>query len=121
MSIAIFHRVLEAPDPLFAEEMHRARFDEVCAWLSAWFNVLPLDEAVKRLKQGALPDRALAITFDDGYADNHDIALPVLKAHGLCATFFVATDFLDGGRMWNDTVIESVRGCTAHTDRKSVV
>lgn len=113
LSIAIFHRVLAEPDPIFPEEMHRARFDEVCAWLAAWFNVLPLDEAVKRLKQGALPGRALAITFDDGYADNHDIALPVLKAHGLCATFFVATDFLDGGRMWNDTVIESVRGCAA--------
>ena len=115
LSIAIFHRVLGAPDPVFPEELHRARFNEICAWLSAWFNVLPLDEAVARLKQCALPDRALAITFDDGYADNHDIALPVLKAHGLCATFFVATGFLDGGRMWNDTVIESVRGCAAPT------
>jgi len=95
--------------------MDRERFDSVCAWLSTWFNVLALDEAVARLQRGALPERALAITFDDGYADNHDIALPVLQAHGLCATFFVATGFLDGGRMWNDTVIESVRGCTQPT------
>jgi peptidoglycan/xylan/chitin deacetylase (PgdA/CDA1 family) len=53
----------------------------------------------------------MAITFDDGYADNHDVALPVLRKHGLTATFFVATGFLDGGRMWNDSVIEALRRC----------
>jgi peptidoglycan/xylan/chitin deacetylase (PgdA/CDA1 family) len=31
----------------------------------------------------------------------------------LCATFFIATGFLDGGRMWNDSVIESVRRCAS--------
>lgn len=113
LSIVIFHRVLPVPDPLFPEEVDRERFNEICTWLSAWFNVLALDEAVVRLQAGTLPVRALAITFDDGYADNHDVAMPLLKAHGLCATFFVATSFLDGGRMWNDTVVESVRGCTA--------
>ena len=113
LSVVIFHRVHLVPDPLFPEEVDCDRFNEICAWLSAWFNVLPLDEAVARLLAGSLPVRALAITFDDGYADNHDVAMPVLKAHGLCATFFVATSFLDGGRMWNDTVVESVRGCTA--------
>ena len=51
----------------------------------------------------------MAITFDDGYADNHDVAMPILRRHGLCATFFIATGFLDGGRMWNDTVIECLR------------
>jgi len=58
-----------------------------------------------------LPARAAAITFDDGYADNHEVALPILLRHGLKATFFIATGFLDGGRMWNDTVVESVRRC----------
>ena len=111
LSIAIFHRVRPEPDPLFPGEVTREHFDAVCGWLAAWFNVLPLDEAVERLTAGALPARALAITFDDGYADNHEIALPVLQAHGLCATFFVATGFLDGGRMWNDSVIESLRRC----------
>ncbi len=115
LSIAIFHRVLPAPDPLFPDEIDRVRFDEICAWLSVWFNVMPLGGAVARLQAGSLPDRALAITFDDGYADNHDIALPVLKSHGLTATFFVATGFVDGGRMWNDTVVESLRGCKSPT------
>jgi peptidoglycan/xylan/chitin deacetylase (PgdA/CDA1 family) len=109
LSILIFHRVLPQVDPLFPQEMDAQRFDVLCGWLAAWFNVLPLDQAVRRLKEGSLPQRALAITFDDGYADNHDVAMPILKKHGLCATFFIATGFLDGGRMWNDTVIESVR------------
>jgi peptidoglycan/xylan/chitin deacetylase (PgdA/CDA1 family) len=113
LSILIFHRVLPEPDPLFPGEMTRERFDRVLAWVKSWFNVLPLDEAAARLQQGRLPARALALTFDDGYADNRVVAAPLLQQHGLPCTFFVATGFLDGGRMWNDTLIEAVRGCTA--------
>lgn len=109
LSVLIFHRVLPAPDALFPDEVDAGRFDAICGWLKHWFNVLPLDEAVARLKAGTLPSRAACITFDDGYADNQEVALPVLLRHGLNATFFIATGFLDGGRMWNDTVIESVR------------
>ena len=111
LSVLIFHRVLAEPDPLFPDEMDARRFDAMCGWLKAWFNVLPLDEAVRALREGRLPARACAITFDDGYTDNLHIAAPILKKHGLTATFFVASGFLDGGRMWNDTVIESIRGC----------
>ncbi|MCB1768448.1 MAG: polysaccharide deacetylase family protein, partial [Candidatus Competibacteraceae bacterium] len=111
LSILIFHRVLPRPDPLFPGEMDAARFDALLGWLRDWFNVLPLAEAVARLRQGNLPARAAAITFDDGYADNHDVALPILQRHGLSATFFIAVGFLGGGRMFNDTVIETVRRC----------
>jgi peptidoglycan/xylan/chitin deacetylase (PgdA/CDA1 family) len=51
----------------------------------------------------------VCITFDDGYADNVEVAGPILARYGLPATFFIATGFLDGGRMWNDTLIETVR------------
>lgn len=112
LSVLIFHRVLPVGDPLFPSEITASEFDRICAWLRAWFNVLPLDGAIKQLQEGTLPARAACVTFDDGYADNFHVALPVLKRHGLVATFFIATGFLDGGRMWNDTVIESVRGCT---------
>jgi len=111
LSVLIFHRVLPEPDSLFPDEMHARRFDALCSWLASWFNVLPLDKAVARLKAGTLPARAACITFDDGYADNPRVALPILQRHGLTATFFIATGFLDGGRMWNDTIIETVRGC----------
>ena len=111
LSVLIFHRVLPLQDPLFPDEMHARRFDELCGWLKQWFNLLPLDAAVRHLKAGSLPARAACITFDDGYADNHHVAMPILRSHGLTATFFIATGFLDGGRMWNDTIIESVRAC----------
>lgn len=113
LSVLIFHRVLPEPDPLFPDEMHARRFDTLCGWLAAWFNVVPLDQAVVRLQSGTLPARAACLTFDDGYADNHRIALPILQRHDLTATFFIATGFLDGGRMWNDTIIESLRTCSA--------
>ena len=109
LSILIFHRVLPQVDPLFPGEVDASRFDTLCAWLRADFNVLPLDEAVRRLDSGSLPVRAACITFDDGYADNCTHALPILQRHGLPAIFYIATGFLDGGRMWNDTVIESIR------------
>lgn len=112
LTILIFHRVLAERDPLFPEEADIRRFDEVMHWVKTGFNVLPLDEAVDRLKRGLLPARAAAITFDDGYADNLIHATPILQKHGLPATFFIATGFLDGGRMWNDTIIESVRAAT---------
>ncbi|WP_348010292.1 polysaccharide deacetylase family protein [Roseateles sp.] len=109
LSVLIFHRVLREPDPLFPGEMDVARFDETLGWLKDWFNVLPLDEAIRGLEAGSLPRRAAALSFDDGYADNHDEALPLLLRHGLPCSFFIATDFLDGGRMWNDSLIEAVR------------
>lgn len=109
LSILIFHRVLPSPDPLAPYEPDVERFDRIVGWLADWFTVLPLGEAVERLKTGSLPARAACITFDDGYADNYTCALPVLLRHGLPATFFIATGFLDGGRMWNDELIEAVR------------
>ena len=113
LSVLIFHRVLSAPDPLFPDEPDASRFAEILSWVARAFTVIPLAQGVASLNAGTLPPRALAITFDDGYEDNFTAALPVLQRFGMHATFFVASGFLDGGRMWNDTVIESVRACTA--------
>lgn len=115
LSILIFHRVTRQPDPLFLGEVDSARFDTICSWVRRWYQVLPLSHAVQRLQTASLPARALAITFDDGYADNHDVALPILQRHGLHATFFVASGFLDGGCMWNDCVVEALRQCPGDT------
>ncbi len=111
LSTLRFHRVLPEPDPLFPALPDAARFREILSWLRSWFNVLPLSEAVGRLATGTLPDRAAAITFDDGYADNFTVALPLLRECGLTATFFIATGFLDGACMFNDRIIEAIRGC----------
>jgi peptidoglycan/xylan/chitin deacetylase (PgdA/CDA1 family) len=109
LTVLIFHRVLPARDELWPDEWDAAEFDRICSWMSQWARVLPLDEAMERLATGDLPPRAACLTFDDGYADNHLVARPILMKHGLCATFFVSTGFLDGGRMWNDTITETVR------------
>lgn len=109
LTILIFHRVHDHVDPLFPGEPDRARFDQILGWLRRWYTVVPLDQAVLQLRDGTLPAAAAAITFDDGYADNERNAMPILQRHGMAATFFVATDFLDGGRMWNDSVVEALR------------
>jgi peptidoglycan/xylan/chitin deacetylase (PgdA/CDA1 family) len=113
LSIVIFHRVHAVPDPLFPHEMHAAQFDALCGELARCFRVMTLRDAMAARDAGRLPARALVITFDDGYADNATVASPILQRHGLPATFFVATGFLDGGRMFNDTVIEALRRTSA--------
>jgi peptidoglycan/xylan/chitin deacetylase (PgdA/CDA1 family) len=108
LSVLIYHRVLPEPDPLRRGEVDTVTFEHHMAIVKQHFSVLPLTEAVQRLHQGDLPRRALCVTFDDGYQDNITCALPVLRHHGLCASFFIASGYLDGGRMWNDTVIDAV-------------
>lgn len=107
--VVTYHRVLEEPDSLLCGEVDAETFTWQMSLLSKLFNVLPLTEAVQRLENGTLPSRAACVTFDDGYADNFDVALPILKEYCIPATFFIVTGVLNGGRMWNDTVIETVR------------
>jgi peptidoglycan/xylan/chitin deacetylase (PgdA/CDA1 family) len=108
LAILIYHRVLPVSDPLRPDEPDAQRFDRQMAFLARHFDVLPLCEAAAALAAGRLPKRACCVTFDDGYADNLDVALPILESHRLPATVFVATGYLDGGRMFNDSVIELV-------------
>lgn len=120
LSILIFHRVLAQPDPLFPDEMHAQRFDTLLGQLKRSFKLISLAEGVAGVRNGMLPPRAACITFDDGYADNAEIALPILQRHGLSACFFVATGFLDGGRMWNDTIIELIRNAPGAIDLRAL-
>jgi len=109
LSILIYHRVLAQRDPLFPGQVDANMFDRQLCLLKRFFSVMPLLEAVRRLHDGTLPPNAACITFDDGYADNVEVALPLLMRHGLSACFFVSTGYLDGGQMWNDNIIEAVR------------
>lgn len=109
LSIFIYHRVLPSKDTLFPAEVDQNDFDLDLHRIGSFFNVLPLREAISLRAKGALPPRAACITFDDGYADNAAIALPILQRHKMNATFFIATGFINGGIMWNDAVIETIR------------
>ncbi len=107
--VLTYHRVCAEPDALMLDEPTRAAFDGEMRALAQHFNVVPLAEVPEILASGAGPTRAIAITFDDGYRNNFEEAMPILQKYGLPATFFVATGFLEDGCMWNDRIIEALR------------
>ncbi len=109
MAILIYHRVLPEPDPLLPDLPDVARFRWQMQLLADYFRPLPLAEAAQRLAGGDLPPRSVCVTFDDGYRDNLDCALPVLEQFGIPVTVFVATGFLGDGMMFNDRVVEGTR------------
>jgi len=109
LTILIYHRVLPARDALLPDILDAEAFAAQLELIRDCFQVMPLAQAVEELRHGNLPARSACLTFDDGYADNLTVALPILQRFRMHATFFVATDYLDGGRMFNDTVIEAVR------------
>lgn len=76
-------------------------FERQVAYLAAHYRVLPLAEAVAALRRGAtLPPNAVAITFDDGYADNF-AAAQTLARHGVNGTFYITAGCLaDGAPFW---------------------
>jgi peptidoglycan/xylan/chitin deacetylase (PgdA/CDA1 family) len=53
-----------------------------------------IDELVRAFEGVPLPKNPVMVTFDDGYRSCHDVALPILRAVGVRATFFVATSFV---------------------------
>ena len=109
--ILTYHRVLENYDPII-DEVDAVQFTQQMETLAEFFNVLSLDEGLERMQNNDLPPGSVCVTFDDGYRDNHDVALPILNALNLPATFFVATGYLGDGMMWNDVITESVRKTT---------
>lgn len=111
--VLIYHRVRPRPDALFPAEVDGEAFRRQMRLIREFCAPVSLADGVAGLRAGRLPARACAVTFDDGYADNAEVALPILEELGVPATFFVATGFLDGGRMWNDSVIEALRAAPA--------
>jgi peptidoglycan/xylan/chitin deacetylase (PgdA/CDA1 family) len=81
--------------------------------------VVPLTEALHDLAEGRpLPPRAVAITFDDGYRDNLDVAVPVLERLQLPATFFLVPAMLSGEiEAWWETLAWAVHRSSRTTTR----
>ncbi|MBI2381169.1 MAG: polysaccharide deacetylase family protein [Gammaproteobacteria bacterium] len=109
LPILIYHQVLAETDPLRPDVPDAKAFAAQLDLLASVYRIIPLEEGVERLRAGTLPARALAISFDDGYRDNLEVATPVLKAKGLHASFFLTTAWLQGGLMFNDRIIEAIR------------
>jgi peptidoglycan/xylan/chitin deacetylase (PgdA/CDA1 family) len=101
--VLVYHRVgqrnldpwrLMVEPEIFAEHMETLARD--------WYP-LSLAELVEGFSRRCLPERAVAVTFDDGYADNLEVAAPILLEHGIPTTLFVATEPVDSsGSLWWD-------------------
>lgn len=93
--ILMFHRVdrLPAYDQLTVSP---ERFRRQMQRLAEHYRVIPLTQALDEINAGKLLRRTVVITFDDGYYDNYEHALPVLRELGLPATVFVTSGFASG-------------------------
>ena len=128
LRVLFYHRVSDERDELaVAPRRFRAQMDLLA---SEGFRVVDLVEVVRLLDAGQLPPRTIGLSFDDGFLDVRENALPVLAEHGFRATVFITTG-VTGGRFrfswydrqppvmsWDD-VVELDRGETlsfeAHT------
>lgn len=71
-------------------------FQQQMAWLRRHMTVVPLGSSLTALDRGeALPRRAVAVTFDDGYRDNLELAAAELSEHGMPATFFLVPGLIE--------------------------
>jgi peptidoglycan/xylan/chitin deacetylase (PgdA/CDA1 family) len=94
LRVLLYHRVADDRDPLAVSPR---RFREQMDYLAAaGFEVIDLAQVVNVLETGSPGARTIGLTFDDGFADVRDHALPVLSRHGFHATVFVTTGVTDG-------------------------
>ena len=94
--VLLYHRVAEHytdPMNLCVGKQH---FDEHMLHLRRHYIPLSLVELELALRIGKVPPRSVAVTFDDGYADNVWNAMPILERHNVPATIFVVTGYVNG-------------------------
>jgi len=101
--ILMYHRVAEVElDPwgLCVTPQHFAQQLEV---LQKSYQPLSLKQLLQSHRDGNIPQRSVAITFDDGYADNLHCAKPLLERYGIPATIFISTGYIGKDReFWWD-------------------
>lgn len=90
--VVFYHRVADhTPN---ARTVTNRRFERQIRWIRARFDIIALAEAQRRIRSGENRRPAVCITFDDGYADNCDSALPMLIAERIPFTYFVTSSHL---------------------------
>lgn len=102
----IFHRLVAKRDPLMRLIPTVAEFRSQLALICQHFDVIPLENSLSAPQSGR---PTASLSFDDGYADNLHLLVPVLKEFDVSATVFACTAFTEGGLMWNDWLIELLR------------
>lgn len=109
--ILMYHRVASpAVDP-WSLAVHPDRFEAHLQLLRSQRTPLTVSGMVRRLDEGTLPDNAVAVSFDDGYADNLLEARPRLAAADVPATLFLAAGSIGQPReFWWDEVARAILG-----------
>lgn len=98
LTVVMFHRTLRRDDPRWAScdpdyTLGEDLFVASLAFFRRHYRVVSLQEVLRARRDGTgLPPRALLVSFDDGWLDNVDYALPALRRAGLPAVMFVAAD-----------------------------
>jgi peptidoglycan/xylan/chitin deacetylase (PgdA/CDA1 family) len=83
------------------------------SWLRNNFDVVSESELLDLVQAREFKGRYVAITFDDGYRDNYELAYPVLKAYSLPAIFFIAPGIINGRKVgWWDIIAFLVKRCS---------
>jgi peptidoglycan/xylan/chitin deacetylase (PgdA/CDA1 family) len=104
--VLMYHRILPETDPRFALEepgmiVTPETFRQQLRQLKNLFELMPLGEWIARRDAGKpLPDKACAVTFDDGWLDNHEYALPILQQEQIPATLFAVADMIGTRRQF---------------------
>ena len=101
LTVIMFHRVLDPSDPRWKTcdpdyTISAHLFRQCLVLLSKHYTIVSLEDVLASRERAApLPARALLITFDDGWQDNFDYALPILKTMALPAALFVVAEAID--------------------------
>jgi peptidoglycan/xylan/chitin deacetylase (PgdA/CDA1 family) len=96
-----YHRIAEVAQDPYGICVAPRNFAEQLKVLSQTARVLGLQELVEALKVGAMPERAVVITFDDGYAETFYNAMPLLETYQVPATVFVVGGNLSREFWWD--------------------
>jgi len=106
-TILMYHHFWDSDRyPWRLEQTSKKDFENQIKYLSQQYNVVPLNEIIKCIQnKKPFPQRAVAITFDDGNKDNYLNAYPILKKYDLSATIFLPSGLLNTKEMyWWDKV-----------------
>lgn len=115
LTVIMFHRVLDRGDRRWAYcdpeyTIAGDLFAQCLAFFTAHYHVVSIDDVLA--PDAHLPDHPLLITFDDGWADHEQVALPLLANAGLPALVFVAADAVDAHepeRFWEIRLVHAYR------------
>jgi peptidoglycan/xylan/chitin deacetylase (PgdA/CDA1 family) len=119
LTVAVYHRVADPTniddlDPELVDATPED-FDAQMAYLRRNFRPVSIDEVLQANRERrALPPNSVLVSFDDGYRDNYQLALPILQRHGIRAVFYVTTGYLTDRRLfWWERINMHVRASTA--------